>query len=407
MKRKPALIFFTEYYYPAQNTTSYYLTDIIRTAAADWPGKVKIYTASSLEDKEEILTGENISIVRLSGGNLNKNSLVARLWKFFLITFKFFWLALWSISKGDTVFTVTNPAFMLICLSFLRKIRHFNYSLLVYDIFPEALIPAGLSKKSSFSYRLTLKIYNWAYRQVDHLIAIGRDMKEVVAGKTGRDHNITLIPNWVDVREIHPEGRESNVILKEYNLYGKRIFSLGGNMGRTQGLDNLLEAVSSFPGNEKIHFLLMGDGAWGGKIHDFIRQNPEIPVTYTGRIKQEWQSAMLNAGDIALISLAQGMYGISVPSKSYFNMAAGKPLLLIADENSEIALLIKEHDLGWVVPPGNSGELSKVIRQIQDLSDEELKDFALRSRTVAETYFAKEIILNRYREFFAKFHEKN
>lgn len=400
MTKNSKLVFFTEYYYPANNTTSYYLTDIIKTAASVWNGRVEIYTASDLAGKDEILTQENVFIKRFSGGQLNKNSLFWRLLKFAFITMKFGIQALCSVAKGDTVFTVTNPAFMLVFLALLRKIRKFNYILLVYDIFPEALIPAGMSKEGSFSYKLTLAIYNWAYRQVDQLIAIGRDMQDLVAHKTGNADKIVLISNWVDVKEIKPCAKDTNPILKKYGLEKKRVFALAGNMGRTQGLNNLLRAIAMLPKNDSRHFLFMGDGAWESKIQDFIRQTPGIPLIYTGRIPNDLQSAMLNACDVAVISLAAGMYGISVPSKTYFNMAAGKPLLLIADENSEVALLIREHDLGWVVPPGEPDKLVTAIQEIENLSDAELTMYAMRSRMIAEQYFSAEVVLEKYAKLF-------
>ena len=403
MKKLQKILFFTEYYYPAQNTTSYYLTDIIRTAASVWQGDIKIYTASDLGNNKEILQQDNVSVKRFSSGNLNKNSLLIRLCKFCLMSLQFAWNALWNVSSGDTVFTVTNPAFMLVFFALFRKVKKFNYILLVYDIFPEVLIPAGLTSPNSFMYRLTLQIYNWAYRQVDELIVIGRDMKEVVEQKVGKSSNITLLTNWVDVKNIFPETGSENEILKDLHLTNKRIFSLAGNMGRTQGLENLLKGIEILPSDEKIHFLLMGDGAYGKNIEHFISAHPQINLTYTGRIKKEQQSAMLNAGDIAIISLDSNMYGLSVPSKSYFNMAAGKPLLLIAEENSEIAIMIKEHKLGWVVPPGDPDGLAQTIQKISLLSDDELTNYGQRSRKIAEDYYSAEKVLEKYKELFKQY----
>ena len=112
---------------------------------------------------------------------------------------------------------------------------------------------------------------------------------------------------------------------------------------------------------------------------------------------------MLNAGDIAIISLDSNMYGLSVPSKSYFNMAAGKPLLLIAEETSEIALMIKEHNLGWVVPPGDPERLAQTIQKISLLSDDELTNFGQRSRKIAEDYYSAEKVLEKYKELFKQY----
>ena len=291
----------------------------------------------------------------------------------------------------------------ILSVNTIRKVKKFNYILLVYDIFPEVLIPAGLTSPNSFMYRLTLQIYNWAYRQVDELIVIGRDMKEVVEQKVGKSSNITLLTNWVDVKNIFPETGSENEILKDLHLTNKRIFSLAGNMGRTQGLENLLKGIEILPSDEKIHFLLMGDGAYGKNIEHFISAHPQINLTYTGRIKKEQQSAMLNAGDIAIISLDSNMYGLSVPSKSYFNMAAGKPLLLIAEENSEIAIMIKEHKLGWVVPPGDPDGLAQTIQKISLLSDDELTNYGQRSRKIAEDYYSAEKVLEKYKELFKQY----
>lgn len=403
MKKNHKLLFFTEYYHPVCNTTGYYMTEIIENAAKKWQGDVRIYCATSLDGKNELLSQENVKTIRFSGGKMNKNSLLTRILKFLLITLKFGAAALFKVSWGDTVFTVTNPAFMLVFLAFLRKIKRFNYVLLVYDVFPESLIPAGLTKKTSFSYKITLKIFNWAYRSVDELVVIGRDMGDLIAQKTGRKDNITMITNWVNTDEIKPAEKINNKILQKYSIEKKRVFALGGNMGRTQGLENLFAAFKLLTANDDRVFLFMGDGAGQQKIKDFIAENPDVPLIYTGRIPGDQQNDMLNACDIAMISLAPGMYGISVPSKTYFNLAAGKPLLLVADETSEVALMIKEYELGWVVPPGEPEKLAAVIEKLTDLSDAELDEYAKRARFIAENNFSHNVILTCYDKVFEKY----
>ena len=69
----------------------------------------------------------------------------------------------------------------------------------------------------------------------------------------------------------------------------------------------------------------------------------------------------LNAGDVAIITFVPGMAGISVPSRMYNCMAAGKPIIAMADEDSELAQVICEEDIGWVVRPGDVTGLHKTI----------------------------------------------
>ena len=110
------------------------------------------------------------------------------------------------------------------------------------------------------------------------------------------------------------------------------------------------------------------------------------------------QNDFLNACDVALITLSDGMLGLGVPSKAYNIMAAGKPILIIADNASEISMCVKEYNLGWIVEPNNPKLLSDTFEMIY-------KDFSSgkvnieNSRIVAEKYFAKDIILSQYDHF--------
>ena len=142
----------------------------------------------------------------------------------------------------------------------------------------------------------------------------------------------------------------------------------------------------------------MGGGAKLENIRQAIRERNLERVHATGWIPAEEQNAMLNACNVAVISLAKGMYGLSVPSKSYFNMAAGKPLLLIADPGSEIERIIEERKIGWHVPPEDPDALADIMRKIQTLSSEELFSCGDRARQTAAECFSEELILNHYKQ---------
>lgn len=390
------LFFFTEYYYPACNSTSFYITKIIHACAKIWEGSLRVYCAIDNPDPE-LLQGDNVKVIRFKGGKLDKNSLASRLLKFMLITLKFSCTAFWKVRKDDTVFAVTNPAFMLVFLAFLRKIRKFRFVLLVYDIFPEVLIPGGLATEQSAKYRIMLKIFNWAYNSADTLIVIGRDMQEVVEKKIQDPSKIVFIPNWSDTENIFPVQKKDNPILKRLGVEDKFVFSIAGNMGRTQGLDNILEAFNLNCLDENSVFLFMGSGAKLETVKEAIAKNDLRNIKVTGWIPEEEQNAMLSACDVAVISLAEGMYGLSVPSKSYFNMAAEKPLLLIADPKSEIARVIQENEIGWVVQPHDPNALAKTLLDIQKLPPDTLAKYGRKARKIAEDLFSEKMVLPQHR----------
>ena len=72
---------------------------------------------------------------------------------------------------------------------------------------------------------------------------------------------------------------------------------------------------------------------------------------------------MLNQCDLALVTLNSAMYGLGVPSKTYNNMEAGKPVLFIGPEKSEIYNEVINNDITFTFD-----DKDKIIDFLQNLS---------------------------------------
>lgn len=74
----------------------------------------------------------------------------------------------------------------------------------------------------------------------------------------------------------------------------------------------------------------------------------------------DFPHAMASA-DIGVVTLGRGAEGISVPSKTYINLAAGLCLLAIAPKTSELSRLIETHQAGIICEPGNAMGVAEAI----------------------------------------------
>ena len=72
----------------------------------------------------------------------------------------------------------------------------------------------------------------------------------------------------------------------------------------------------------------------------------------------------LNACDVAIVSLVRGMVGVSMPSRTYNILAAGKPILALTEVGSELAQVVEEEQVGWVVPPADPTSLTETVIEI-------------------------------------------
>lgn len=387
----------SEIYYPVRTSTGYYMTEIAEYLAKKEMNVHVVCTGmiySSGEKgsllKEELYNGVNIH--RVFTPNIDKNNLIKRLFRLLLSSFRLFFKILNSVEKGDKVLIVTNPAFLILMMPYVAWRKRISYSILVHDVFPENLVAIKKISSSSFLYRVLKCIFDMAYSKAQLCISIGRDMSQVLTKKIKNNSTLHFISIWSEDKDVTPIDKRVTRTCSNLNLSNRFIFQFAGNLGYAQGIENLLKAILQIK-NEQIHFLFIGSGAKYNEIASFVKTHRNISLL--GFQDRSNQNDFLNACDVGIVTLSDGMYGLGVPSKSYNIMAAGKPILFIGDENSEIALCIKEYSLGWIVEPNNPQALAEMIEYIY-ANRNELFAIQQNARRTAETVFAKERILEEY-----------
>ena len=231
--------------------------------------------------------------------------------------------------------------------------------LLVHDVYPDLMTHAGMLRPDAMLSTDMLRCSAWLYRSVERVVVLGRDMEELIAGRIqGRRHSIVLIPNFGDTDAIVPKPKSANSLLRKHGLQDRFVVQFSGNMGRSHGLEHLLEAAVTLAGSN-VHFLFVGSGARRRWLVDECRQRWLSNVTILGYVAREELGESLNACDVTVISLAAGMAGVSVPSRLYNILAAGKPIIAAADAESELSRVVREERVGWVVRLGGRPPSSK------------------------------------------------
>ena len=172
-----------------------------------------------------------------------------------------------------------------------------------------------------------------------------------------------------------------------------------GNIGRTHNVELLVECAELLRDRDDIHFLFIGDGAKRRWLLESIKDRNLKNVIMKPFYPRNRQSDVHNACDIVVISFIPGMAGISVPSRMYNIMAAGKPIIGITDTTSELARVIQEEGIGWVIPSYHAQDVVKVIMAAQK-ENKELRTMGLRARKAAEEKYSFEKIIPLYRNLF-------
>ena len=165
----------SEVFYPDEISTAKILTDI--AVKKSQRNRVRVICGPSGYEKSYINRNKKfnseIEILRISLPQLNKNKIYQRILRLLILTLKMTWTVLLKVKKGDNIFLTTNPAFLVIPIAILKKIKGYSFEILVHDIFPDNLVPAGLIRENGLKYMLLSGVYNSSYRNADRVIVLG------------------------------------------------------------------------------------------------------------------------------------------------------------------------------------------------------------------------------------------
>lgn len=397
---KDRLWIVTELFYPDQTSTAYILSKIANKLSEKYA--VNIITTGDLYQKNDVppsySINKDINIIRVTSKSLDKNKLFQRLFRMVILTNLLFTELKKRIKENDKLLIVTNPALLLLRCAKLRRKKNIDYNILVHDVFPENTIPAGIiTSKNNIGYKWLSRFFNKAYSTADKLIVLGRDMYDVVSKKIkdSSQTKIIIIENWGDTERIKPVNSLNSTIETRHSK-GIVTIQYAGNIGRVQGLDSFISLLDS-TNNPNLNFELYGEGAIKEKLQEFVTNNAlEEQVHFYGSYSRDEQNKILNNCDIALVTLADGMYGLGVPSKSYNILAAGKPILFIGNSQSEIGRMITEESTGYVFEANEHNKILNFLHHLSIAELSKLENMGKRARSLAENKYSERIILEKF-----------
>ncbi len=342
-------------------------------------------------------THNGVNVQRCWATTLDKNKLLSKIINLITISSSIFWMSLFRIRQGDIVIAVTNPPLLPYLTAIACRLKGARFALLVHDVYPEIFTRLGILKAQSVPVRLMDRASRWLYSESNRIIVIGRDMRNLIIDKLASRHDrVVIATNWGDTEAIFPQPRSESRLLDTLKLSEHFVAQFCGNIGRTHGIEDLVNAAEALASDSSFHFLLMG---WGAKKRWAIDQKQARRLenlTILDPLPREELCDGLNACDIAIISFSSGMSGISVPSRMYNVLAAGRPLLAVCDFDSELAAVVREEEIGWVIPPGRPDLIVEALHEAKADPDR-LRVMGERARKAAETKYTSSHIIEVYK----------
>jgi glycosyltransferase involved in cell wall biosynthesis len=164
----------------------------------------------------------------------------------------------------------------------------------------------------------------------------------------------------VDTGLFRPD-RATDEARATLNGNGKQVALYAGLHGLAQGLTQVLEAAEGLAVECDLDFVFVGDGPEKTALVEQAKQRRLDNVRFLQSHTAREIPALIASADIVLVPLKLYIPG-AVPSKLYEAMASGRPVVLVAE--GEAADIVREHEAGVVVKPGDIEGLIEAIRML-------------------------------------------
>ena len=287
-----------------------------------------------------------------------RTSFFMRTLTWFAATLQVFFLLLWKYRHYRVVY-VTNPPMSY----FPSLILKHQYSVIVYDVYPDALSNVGICQ-DSWIYKVWAKINRRIYSNADKIYTLSSGMAALLLKYCDKD-KIVVIPNWMGMDSLLRIEKTENPFILKHNLLDKFVVMYSGNIGFTHNVESIIEIAEEVKENEDIIFIIIGEG---------LKKNDLISWVKDKNLKNcyflPWQPSQdlkysLSAADISIITLTDETALVSVPSKTYNLLAVGTPLLCIASDESELAHLVAAYDCGRCFTKEKVAAMAGFIKELK------------------------------------------
>lgn len=316
---------------------------------------------------------EGVSILQVKTLNIQKTNIIEKGIGTLAIEYQYLSAIKKHLSnnKFDLVLYSTPPITFGKVIDFIkRRDKAYTY-LLLKDIFPQNAVDMKMLKEGGFLHKQFVKKEKKLYSLSDTIGCMSPANVEFVL-KHNLDINsdkVEVNPNTITPVAFNYSKEEKEAIRKKYNLpIGKTIFVYGGNLGKPQGIDFLLDTIKTTK-SENAFFLVVGSGTEYDRVKKWFEDiQPKNAKLLAGLPKKDYD-LLLNSCDVGLIFLHKDFTIPNFPSRLLSYLEMKMPIISATDPITDIGSVIKKNKCGYSVIWGDQENMQKAISNI--IADEE------------------------------------
>jgi len=305
------------------------------------------------------------------------------------------------IRNFDVIYCACPPPTLAFTAYMLAKIHRKPYVIKLTDLASDAAIATGILQEG-FAMRVARAIEGFVYGEAHEVVCLCEAFIEKLAARGIAREKLKLISDWADTERVYPIAGATRFRSGHRLSENQFLVMHTGNMGKKQGLRNVVRAADLSQGLPDLVWLLVGNGEERSAIEEEIARCNLRDIRLLPLQPVDGLAEMYAAADVLLLNQKAAVKDAVIPSKLLTYMAAGRAVLAAVSERSEAARLIRRAQCGLLVPAEDPQALVDAVLLLR--RDSELRQrLGTNGRAYADLYFTKQKMLEKYDTFFTRF----
>ena len=265
------------------------------------------------------------------------------------------------VKDVDLVLGTTPPIFQAVSALVVASLRGKPFLLEVRDLWPEFGISMGVLK-NPIVIGLSRWLENFLYKRANHILVNSPAYREYMLAKGVPANKVTYIPYGTDVDMFNP-SIDGSSIRRELNLEDQFMVLYAGALGQANDIDTLLRAAERLKKEERIKFVLFGDGKEKTRLVTEAQNKNLTNVIFAGTRPKKDMPLIVASADACLAILQDiPAFRTTYPNKVFDYMAAGRPSIIVIDGITRE--LIESSHGGVYVTPADDAMLAQKILEL-------------------------------------------
>lgn len=343
----------------------------------------KVFVVSPIERRNKtetyIVKEEGATVLRLRTGNIQKTNIIEKGISTLSIESEYIKgiKKYFKDIKFDAVLYSTPPITLCKAINYVKKRDNAKSYLLLKDIFPQNSVDLGMLSKSGIKgllYKFFRNKEKRLYGMSDFIGCMSPANVEYLLKNNTEipSERVEVCPNCAEPIDLSVSSQTKRLIREKYHLpINKKIFVYGGNLGKPQGIDFLIECLYNCNRNDAF-FLIIGSGTEFEKLNEYVqKESPEKVKLLTALPKSDYDT-LIAACDVGMIFLDHRFTIPNFPSRLLTYLQAKLPVLVVSDPNCDMGEIAEKNEFGFWSESNSVKDFCEKIENIMQSDNLEL-----------------------------------